>query len=105
MYMDTIKTQLNFGWESGGRGTWRRWSRLEQGGELFFNVYGHNKDLIKFWVGEWGEGYLEKVEKTGAGWRSVFGCILIINLKISSIPKFGSNRTGLSRDEVTGKKI
>ena len=29
MYMDTIKTQLNIGWVRGGRGTWRRWSRLE----------------------------------------------------------------------------
>ena len=41
---------------------------MEQGGvgwRSVFNVYGHNKDLIKFWVGEWGEGYLEKVEQGG----------------------------------------
>ena len=38
LYIDTIKTQLNIGWVRGGRGTWRRWSRLEQGGEVFFNV-------------------------------------------------------------------
>src|SRR5271154_5343444 len=77
MYMDTIKTQLNIGWVRGGRVTWRRWSRLEQGGEVVFHVYGHNIDSIKYWVGLWGEGYLEKVEQTGAGWRSGFYCILI----------------------------